>query len=339
MLLITLAILLLSGGRAANDISVLEKLPDHDYVAEIRNLMQHHRWGEAQTLCEDVIALELPCAAEIPALQAQCRRESGKISSRLYKAGKGFITGAPDNSLEELGGSVVSDMLMYGDIRDLAKQGWYKITGKETDPVIASLAALGLLTEFVDIADWAPAALKAFRKVGAMTDSMGKYILKMSADILKTKKIDPAAKAFFGNLKNMLNSSGFIRSGRMIKYADNADDIALLAKSAAKNPHAAHLVARAADKRTCEIIKAVNKHPDSPALMKKIAQKGAGSLKLISRTGKILYKRHLAQFLRILMGKYFYLLCIALALGGGFLIYRALKNIKTILPHSRKTAA
>ena len=336
--LIALAVWLLFGGRATSDISVLDRLPDHDYISEINELIKQKRFGEAKTLCEDVIALQLPCAAQAEELKVQSKKESKKIFNRLYKVGKGFVSGNPDGSLEELGGSVVSDMLMYGDIRDLAQQGWYKVTGKETDPVIAGLAAVGLLTEFADVADWAPAALKAFRKIGAITDTLGKYILKITADIAKTRKLAPACKEFFGNLKTLLDKAGFIRSGSIVKYAQNADEIALLAKSTKNSPHATHLVARAADKRTCEVIEAVNKHKDSPALMKKIAQKGAKSVRLITRGGKILYKGHLAQILRQMLGGYFYLLCLVIASCGAFLICRSLKNIKKVFPFNKKTA-
>ena len=324
--LIIAAIWLLVGGRADDDISVLDRLPDYDYIAEINDLMQQKRWGEAKTICEDVIALDLPSANKARELQAKCQLESGKIYNRLYKAGKGFITGEPDGSLEELGGSVVSDMLMYGDIRDLVKQGYFKLTNRETDPVITALAAAGLLTEFVDVADWAPAALKAFRKIGAITDSLGRYIIKTSADIFKTGKIDSACKNFFLNLKTMLNNTGFIRSSRIIKYAQSADDVAILAASAKTSPHATHLVASTANERTVEVIEAVNKHKDSPALLKKIARKGANSLKLISRTGKILHKGHPAEFLRQMLGGYFYLLSLFIIIAGIWLIYRSVKK-------------
>ena len=334
---IAVAVWLWRGSFSTDDVSALDSLPDYDYISEINELMRQKRFGEAKTLCEDVIALDLPCADKAKVLKVQSEQESQKILNRLYKAGKGFITGEPDRSIEELGGSVVSDMVMYGDIRDLVKQGYFKLTGRETDPVIVGLATVGLLTEFVDVADWAPAALKAFRKIGAMTDSMGRYVMKISADIIKTKKVDSVGKTFFGNLKNMLNKAGFVRSAGIFKYAENADEIAVLAKSAEKSPHATHLVARAADKRTCEVIETVNRHKDSPALMRKIAQKGADSLKFITRSGKILYKNHPAQILRQCLGGYFYWLCLILFVCGGFFIYLSLRNIKTIFRGDSKS--
>ena len=327
--LIVLALCCLQRTDESGNISALDRLPDHDYITEISELMNQKRFGEAQTLCEDVIALNLPCAGKAEELKEQSKKESEKIFNRFFKAGKGFITGAPDSSPEELAGCIVSDMFMYGDIRDLTMQGYYKFTKKETDPVIAGLAAAGLLTEFVDVADWAPAVLKAFRKIGAITDEMGKYILKITDDILKKQKISSDGKIFFGNLKTLLDKAGFIRSGNIVKHAKNADEIAILAKSAEKSPHATHLVARAADRRACEVIDVVNKHKNSPTLMRKIAQKGAKSVKLITRTGKILHKGHPVQMLRQLLGKYFYLLCLILFSSGAVFICLSLKNMGT----------
>ena len=103
----------------------LENLPDYDYVSEIKSLIKGKRYGEAIVLCEDVQKLELPCAPEIAALKTQAEKESKSVWNRIYKSGRAFITGNPDGSIEEIGGSVVSDMVMYGDIRDLVKQGWY----------------------------------------------------------------------------------------------------------------------------------------------------------------------------------------------------------------------
>lgn len=113
-------------------------------------------------------------------------------------------------------------------------------------------------------------------------------------------------------------------------HANGADDIALLVKNAERYPHLTHLVSRAADQRTCEILSTTNKHKNTPAFMKKIAQKGAKSVRLITRTGKILHKGHLAQFLLNLLGVYFYLLCTILISLGTFFIYRALRRISPL---------
>ena len=247
----------------------IDKLPDHDYVSEIKALIKEKRYGEAIILCEDVQKLELPCASEITKLHRVAEKESKSVWNRIYKSGRAFITGNPDGSIEEIGGSVVSDMVMYGDIRDLAKQGWFKITKQETDPLIAALAAIGLATEFVDVADWAPAALKAMKKAGAISRKLADSPLTMCKKIIKTRKIDGAAKAFFGNTRKMLDSAGFIRTKNMFKNVDKIDDLAIVAKKTKANPALTHLVAKHSGEQTVEVLKGA-----TPGFLKAVARKG-----------------------------------------------------------------
>ena len=252
------------------------KLPDHDYVSEIKSLIDEKRYGEAIVLCEDVQKLDLPCASEIDKLRSIAEKESKSVWTRIYKSGRAFITGNPDGSIEEIGGSVVSDMVMYGDVRDLVKQGWFKLTGKETDPLIATLAAIGLATEFVDVADWAPAALKAMKKAGAISRKLADSLLTMCKKIIKTRKMDGAAKAFFGNTRKMLDSAGFIRTKNMFKNVDKVDDLAIVAKKTKENPALTHLVAKHSGTQTVEVLK-----DSTPGFLKAVVRKGRPAIRLL----------------------------------------------------------
>ena len=247
----------------------IDRLPDYDYVSEIKSLIKGKRYGEAIILCEDVQKQDLPCASEIAKLRSVAEKESKSVWNRIYKSGRAFITGNPDGSIEEIGGSVVSDMVMYGDIRDLAKQGWFKITRQETDPLIAALAAIGLATEFVDVADWAPAALKAMKKAGAISRKLADSLLTMCKKIIKNRKMDSAAKAFFGNTRKMLDSAGFIRTRNMFKNVDKIDDLAIVAKKTKANPALTHLVAKHSGEQTVEVLKGA-----TPDFLKAVARKG-----------------------------------------------------------------
>ena len=261
----------------------IDKLPDHDYVSEIRSLIKEKRYAEAIVLCEDVQKLELPCATDVGVLKAEAERESKKFWNRILKSGRAFVTGNPDSSIEEIGAGIVSDMLMYGDIRDLVKQGWYKITGKETDPLLAALAAVGLVTEFVDIADWGPAVLKAFRKVGAVSAKMADSLVAMFKNVAKTRKIDKGTKAFWGNTKKMVDSAGLIRAKNMFKNADKIDDLALLAEKSTDNPSLCHLVVKHSGNQMVDVVKDAK-----PEYLKLVARKG----RLVLRLFKSYHKHH-----------------------------------------------
>jgi hypothetical protein len=328
VLFISASIYLLFTSKITEEENLVNKLPDYDYIAEINKYIEDKNWSQANILCEDVISLDLPCAKEAAKLKIKAEKESKKIKNRLYKAVKGFITGSPDNSIEELGGSVASDMFLYGDVRDLIKQGWYKITGKETDPVVVALSTLGLVTEAIDAIDWAPGTLKAFRKAGAISNSLGSFIIDISKQIVKTKKLGVAGD-FFKNFKTILDQAEFARSTQIIKYASNANDISLLAKSTKISANSTHLVSRFAKENTCDVIKLVNTQSNQKTWLKTIAQKGLKATKYIktsARIGKIIYKQQISKFLFKLLGKYFYILCIGLFVIGTLIIARSIKR-------------
>lgn len=141
----------------------LARMSDYNYVPDIKELKAEGKLSEALEMARFVIRHpDMPGQEQAKQLEEELERELTSLWGRAKRATKGFVVGG-GNSIEELGGGIASDMLVYGDIRDLVKQGYYRVTGKETDPVIVALAGLGLLTEFVDAADWAPAVLKAFR--------------------------------------------------------------------------------------------------------------------------------------------------------------------------------
>ncbi len=253
----------------------LEAMPDHDYVSEIKSLIKDNRYGEAVVLCEDVEKLDLPCAPEVSALKTEAERKSRVIWYRLTKAGRAFITGNHDGSIEEIGSSMVSDMVMYGDVRDLVKQGWYKITGQETDPLLAALAAAGLATEFVDVADWAPAVLKALRNAGAITGKMADSLIAMFKKIAGLRKVDQNARAFFMNTKNIVDSAGIIRAEKMFRNVDKIDDLAAFARLSKSDPALAHLVSRHSGKQAVEIVRKAE-----PGYLKLVARKGRLAIRL-----------------------------------------------------------
>lgn len=275
ILLIGGAVFVFAAAREASDSREADILPDYDYVSEIKSLIKEKRYGEAVVLCEDVQNLQLPCASEIPALKAEAETQNKKIWNRILKAGRAFITGNPDGSIEEIGASMASDMFMYGDIRDLVKQGWYKITRQETDPLVAALAGAGLVTEFVDFADWAPAMFKAFKKSGVITRKMADTLLAVFKKIGRTRKLDNSAKAFFANTKTMVDSAGFIRSKNMFKTASKVDDVILLARQSRVDPSLAHLVAKHAGTDAVKVMKNA-----SPGYLKLIARKGRLALRM-----------------------------------------------------------
>lgn len=135
-------------------------LPNFDYIEEVKRL-RSERADEAKMLARYIFETEgMPNQVESRQIYEEIERDQKNWWNRTKRAASGFATG-DGGSIEELGGSVVSDMVLYGDIRDLIKHSYFKVTKNEKgDAFIITLSTFGLATEFVDVVDWTPAVLK-----------------------------------------------------------------------------------------------------------------------------------------------------------------------------------
>lgn len=99
---------------------------DHDYAVALYDLAVRH--GHALS----------------PALR---ERAEGTWLGRAYLTGsrvaKGFVVGSLDSSAE-IAGSVTSDLIGVGDLRDFSVQGYRYVAGDDYDPVLLGLSAVGL---------------------------------------------------------------------------------------------------------------------------------------------------------------------------------------------------
>ena len=307
-----------------------DALPDHDYIPEIRKLMAEKKFSEAKILAEDADTPEARQLLEI------CDAELKSVQKRVLRSIKAFISGNPGCSVEEAGAALVSDMLMYGDIRDLVQQGYYKVSGKETDPLIAALAAAGLLTEFVDAADWLPALTKALRRMGAITDKFAGVLVTQLKKSAKAGKLTPEAKNVFSGMKTLYDKGGFLRTRAVIAAARNSDDIAHAAKLMEKAPGATHLIARSAGEKAPEVMEKLVKENASASYLKRLARKGPAGITLFWRGAKSIQKGNPQAFIRqlaLLWGAKIHLLSLALVLAGLIL------NLKTVKLLSKRRRA
>ncbi|MBR7104184.1 MAG: hypothetical protein IKC65_04515 [Lentisphaeria bacterium] len=260
----------------------LSRLPDYDYIPDIRALMKEKKFGEARVLCEDVLAGETPERASVEILRALCDEELGSLRQRLLRAGKAFVTGDPGSSIEEAGAAVAADMVMYGDLRDLFLQGYYKVTGRETDWFIAAAAAAGLASEIVDAVDWAPACLKALRRTAAVSDTLGKSLVKN----LKSRK---TAVPLLKDLKEIYFKGGFLRTKKIVSTLSSAGDLKQAAVVVGHSPRTAHLIARSAGKKAPEVFAGLE-HVRDAAFFKRLFLKGPPAVTLFIRGTKMLKK-------------------------------------------------
>ncbi|NMA41838.1 MAG: hypothetical protein GX946_00480 [Oligosphaeraceae bacterium] len=263
----------------------LASLPNYNYIPEIRRLKQAGKLNEAIEMTRFVLQHpDMPGQSEAKELEQELEKEIKSVAGRVKRAVKGFVTGSGD-SIEELAGGITSDMIIYGDIRDLVKQGYYKISGKETDPLIVALSGIGLATEAADAVDWAPAVLKGFRKVGALSDEFAAFVMKAAKKSVKGQKMDGALKAAFGNLKRLTDKLGLSRTSTIFKHIDDPADLATIAKVAQKNADAAYFTIKNGGADGLDIIKRLKNSDTAVAQLATAAKKGPAGIQWLKRGG------------------------------------------------------
>lgn len=209
-------------------------LPSHDYLNDVQELHSRGMLSEAEDLADFAITNSMTESKEkLIELRAVVHTERTAVANRAKRFGGGFVYGE-GNSPEEMMGAITSDMFLYGDVRDLIKQGYYKATGQETDKVIVALSSIGVLTEFVDAADWAPAVLKACRKMKCLTEKFSELIVKSCKKSVKARRLDDDIRQTFSALQEMNKYAGVSGTVSAMKYVDRVEDLTLITKYSKK---------------------------------------------------------------------------------------------------------
>ena len=320
----------------------LNRLPDFDHTATARRLMAEKKYGEAKVLCQDIIENDLPGRSVAEKIILSCDEKLYSVRNRLLQAAEAFVTGNPGESVEQAGAAVISDMLMYGDIRDLVVQGYYKVTGRETDPCVAAFAAAGLATEVFDAVDWLPSVFKALRRAGVVSDKLARgilHIFRSAAD--KTGQ----ALRLCRDMSDIYRKGGFLRTKTVFKNLENADDIAVAARVMRKSPSTAHLVSRAAGKNSAEVFRKLAAGKHSPSFLRKLLCKGPHGVTLLLRAAKSFEKgnaeKAVVRNIRLVkkhLGNFVWLIPVLLAGTGILLDLKWILNLRTLCRRRSKNA-
>lgn len=84
-------------------------------------------------------------------LQHEIQEQRSSYLYQLKKMGEGLALGQSDEDIGQIT-AVVSDLMVVGDLRDLAVQGWRWAQDEPTDPVLIALATIGVAATAAQIA-------------------------------------------------------------------------------------------------------------------------------------------------------------------------------------------
>ena len=111
----------------------------------------------------------------------------------------GLVTGNTDD-VASLSGTVAGDLFVFGDIRDVVREGKHLVMGEETDRLILGLAAAGLAVTaatYVSLGGMAPARagltlVKDARKVGRLGERLTEWAGRSAREVVDAPMLQNA---------------------------------------------------------------------------------------------------------------------------------------------------
>jgi hypothetical protein len=138
--------------------------------------------------------------------------EENSTSHFAKRFASGLVTGNADD-VASLSGTVAGDLFVFGDIRDVVREGKHLAMGEDTDRLVLGLAILGLAVTaatYVSVGGVAPlraglTLVKDARKVGRLGEGLTQWAGRSARDMVDTPM-----------LQNAVASGSVMRPGQTI---------------------------------------------------------------------------------------------------------------------------
>jgi len=188
---------------------------------------------EAQVaLDEDRVldAIELAEASDCPEQLTAANSRWNELGAVFQRCVDGIWTGRGEDTAG-ISCAIASDLIVFGDVRDLSRQGVAWFRGEETDTLLVALSGAGIVLTFAPQLGAGTSLLKGARRAGAVSEPLAKNVAKLVQD------------GAWRPLAGLLTDAGRIsakvgpaKATRMLRYADDADELATVAKFADAAP-------------------------------------------------------------------------------------------------------
>jgi len=169
-----------------------------------------------------------------PALIAKtesAERDAAMPSSKAASFARGFITGKPED-VASAAGMLTGDLFVFGDVRDVVREGWRGIRGEEVDTLVLGLAGTGIA---VTAGMYFTGGLAAPARVGVTVIKAARTGGHLGKPLVRLLKMETreGLTAFAGNLGKVQQRAGMRGALDGLKIADHPKDVAKVAALAA----------------------------------------------------------------------------------------------------------
>nr|WP_225708934.1 hypothetical protein [Bradyrhizobium cenepequi] len=125
--------------------------------------------------------------------------EASSTSHVAKRFAAGLVTGTADD-LASLSGTVTGDLFVFGDVRDVVREGKHLAMGEETDRLVLGLAAAGLAVTaatYVSVGGVAPvraglSLVKDARKVGRISEGLSAWVGRSAREAVDAPMLQEA---------------------------------------------------------------------------------------------------------------------------------------------------
>src|SRR6267154_6027681 len=158
--------------------------------------------------------------------------EENSTSAFAKRFATGLVTGNADD-VASLSGTVAGDLFVFGDIRDVVREGKHMAMGEDTDRLVLGLAAVGLVVTaatYVSVGGVAPVRagltlVKDARKVGRLGKGLTRWAGRSAREMVDTPMLQHAVAS--GSVMRPGQTMSAIRAAF---HAEKAGGLVRLAK-------------------------------------------------------------------------------------------------------------
>jgi hypothetical protein len=141
----------------------------------------------------------VPIADELSRRVADAVTEEGSSAHLAKRFATGLVTGNADD-VASLSGTVAGDLFVFGDIRDVVREGKHLALGENTDRLVLGLATAGLAVTaatYLSFGEAVPARagltlVKDARKAGRLGEGLAEWAGRSARDVVDTPVLQRA---------------------------------------------------------------------------------------------------------------------------------------------------
>jgi hypothetical protein len=186
---------------ALSDIQLNSALRDNQPViaANIEAALAANDADLANSFVELAREKDIPVADELSRRVSAAVTEENSSSHFAKRFATGLVTGNADD-VASLSGTVAGDLFVFGDIRDVVREGKHLAMGEDTDRLVLGLATVGLAVTaatYVSVGGAAPVRagltlVKDARKVGRLGEGLTKWAGRSAREVVDAPMLQHA---------------------------------------------------------------------------------------------------------------------------------------------------